>query len=81
MRDLKGRVALITGASAGIGVHVARALAKQGMNLALAARRPVELEQVAAEMRAAGQNDYMPDWIKDYGGLRAQVRACQSVKH
>ena len=42
---------------------------------------PSTQAKVAAEMRAAGQNDYMPDWIKDYGGLRAQVRACQSVKH
>lgn len=54
MKHLKDRTAIITGASAGIGVHVARALARQGMNLALAARRPDELEKVAAEMRTLG---------------------------
>lgn len=38
MRNLKGRTAIVTGASKGIGVYVAQALAKEGMNLALAAR-------------------------------------------
>lgn len=54
MKDLKGRTALITGASAGIGVHVARNLAKEGMNLVLAARREAELEKVASEIRSLG---------------------------
>ncbi len=54
MHDLKGRCAIITGASAGLGVHVARALAGQGMNLVLAARSVDALEGVATEMRAVG---------------------------
>lgn len=54
MRDLRGRVAIVTGASAGLGVRVARALAHEGMNLVLAARSIEALEQVAAEMRALG---------------------------
>lgn len=54
MRDLKGRAALITGASAGIGVHVARAMAEEGANLVLAARRGDLLEGVAREMREIG---------------------------
>lgn len=41
---------------------------------------PSTQAKVAAEIRAAGPNDYWPDWTKDYGGLRAQVRACQGVK-
>ena len=74
MKDLKGRVALVTGASAGIGVHVARALAKQGMNLALAARRPAELEQVAAEMRSLGvQAVAIPTDVGDEGQLQNLV--------
>lgn len=39
MESLEGRVALITGAGRGIGAHIARALAEQGVKLALASRR------------------------------------------
>ncbi len=54
MRDLSGRVAIVTGASSGIGVYVARALAAQGMDLVLAARGESDLEAVAAEIRQTG---------------------------
>ncbi len=46
--------AVVTGASRGIGVYIARALAEEGANLSLAARSSVELEQVRAEMEALG---------------------------
>ncbi|HET9919432.1 MAG TPA: SDR family oxidoreductase [Ktedonobacteraceae bacterium] len=48
------RTALVTGASYGIGPFIARALAREGMNLVLAARSGEELEQVASEVRATG---------------------------
>jgi short-subunit dehydrogenase len=50
------RTALVTGASHGIGPFIVRALAKEGMNLVLAARSGNELEQVAtaADIRATG---------------------------
>jgi short-subunit dehydrogenase len=54
MKDLRGRNAIVTGASAGLGVYVARALAREGMNLVLAARSVEALEKVAAEMRGLG---------------------------
>lgn len=54
--DLKGRVGLITGASAGIGRALALALAGRGMHLALGARGKDELEATAAECRALGVN-------------------------
>ncbi len=46
--------AIVTGASRGIGVYIARALAEEGANLSLAARSADELEQVRAEMEALG---------------------------
>lgn len=54
MKDLKGRVAIVTGASAGLGLRVARSLAREGMNLVLAARTADALESVAAEIRTFG---------------------------
>jgi NAD(P)-dependent dehydrogenase (short-subunit alcohol dehydrogenase family) len=48
--DLSGRVALVTGASSGLGITFAHALAEQGADLVLAARRTDRLEQVASEV-------------------------------
>lgn len=50
---LKGRAAIVTGASKGIGRAIARALAEEGVNLALLARTEAVLEATAAEIRAA----------------------------
>jgi 3-oxoacyl-[acyl-carrier protein] reductase len=51
---LKGKTALVTGASIGIGRGIATALAKEGVRLALVARRGNLLEEVAAEIAAVG---------------------------
>ena len=54
MEDLRGSTAVVTGASRGIGVHIARALAKQGVNLSLAARSEPELDAVCTDISALG---------------------------
>ena len=60
--DLSGRVALVTGASRGIGAAIARTLAANGAEVILTSRRVESCEAVAASIRADGG--------------RARARAC-----
>lgn len=52
--DLSGRVAIVTGASRGIGKAIAETLALAGAKVALASRKQEALDEVAREIRAAG---------------------------
>lgn len=52
--DLKGRTALVTGASAGLGRRFASVLAMCGAKVAIIGRRLDKLEELAAEIAAAG---------------------------
>jgi 3-oxoacyl-[acyl-carrier protein] reductase len=80
--ELRGRLALITGASAGLGRACALALAAEGARIAVVARRLDVLEQVAAEARSAGSPDVRA-YRADLGdaaavdGMFAGVRAEQ----
>ncbi|MEW5873365.1 MAG: SDR family NAD(P)-dependent oxidoreductase [Chloroflexota bacterium] len=50
----QGKIALVTGASSGIGAATARALARQGLRVVLVARRLARLQGVCDEIQAAG---------------------------
>ena len=52
--DIQGRYALVTGASSGIGRQFAKALAGQGVNVAVAAWRVERLEALKTEIEALG---------------------------
>ena len=54
MFSLEGRVAVITGASSGLGKQMARGFAKQGANLAILARRVERLEKLKNELEQYG---------------------------
>jgi hypothetical protein len=53
MTDLKGRWALVTGASSGLGADFARELAGRGCNVALVARREEPMKELAAALESA----------------------------
>jgi short-subunit dehydrogenase len=74
------QTALVTGASRGIGPFIVRALAKEGMNLVLAARSGQELEQVAtaADIRATGVHVLtVPTDVTDRDARSALVSAAE----
>ena len=48
--QLKGKTALVTGASEGIGKGIARALAREGVDVAICARRKDKLDQASIDV-------------------------------
>lgn len=77
---LDGKVALVTGASRGLGRHTALALAEAGAAVALVARAANELEQVAAEAKELGlQAHPFPADLTD--AATAPVLINQVVEH
>lgn len=54
MFGLEGKVAVVTGASSGLGADAAKAYAEAGANVALLARRKEKIEQIAKEIEALG---------------------------
>ncbi len=51
---MAGRTALVTGASSGIGLAIARTLGEEGYALTISSRRPEKIEEAATGLRAAG---------------------------
>jgi short-subunit dehydrogenase len=54
IRDVRGKLIVVTGASRGLGARIAEALAARGARLVLTARTEAALQEVAARCRAAG---------------------------
>ncbi|BET66792.1 glucose 1-dehydrogenase [Opitutales bacterium ASA1] len=72
--DLSGRVALVTGASRGLGQTFARALARAGADLILTARDAADLAPFAAEMEATGRRVLaLPLDVRDHGSIQKMV--------
>ena len=56
MKEFKGKTALVTGASSGIGLALARALAAHGAHLIITARSEDKLNEIAADLRKKSVN-------------------------
>jgi hypothetical protein len=72
--DLSGRVALVTGASGGLGAQFARTLSKAGAAVVLAARRVERLKALRAEIESAGGDAHVVAMdVTDHRGIKAAV--------
>ncbi len=63
--DLKGRVAIVTGGSRGLGLQIAEALGEMGAKLALTARKKNELDEAVAHLAKLGVD--ASAWVCDIG--------------
>ncbi|NVK35978.1 MAG: SDR family oxidoreductase [Rhodobacteraceae bacterium] len=80
MFDLKGQVALVTGASRGIGAEAAKSLAKHGASVVLAARSTDALETVADSIRSDGGGaEVVACDVSNYGSIRDAVTVCTAA--
>jgi NAD(P)-dependent dehydrogenase (short-subunit alcohol dehydrogenase family) len=72
--DLSGRVALVTGASSGLGQQFAKTLASAGCAVALAGRRIERLKDLSAEIEAAGGDAHVVQLdVTEVASIKAAV--------
>jgi NAD(P)-dependent dehydrogenase (short-subunit alcohol dehydrogenase family) len=78
--DLAGRIALVTGASGGLGRHFAAVLARAGAAVAIAARRREELDIAVREIAGAGGRAAAVTCdVSDAASVRAAVAAAEAA--
>ena len=80
MKTIKGAVALVTGASSGIGEGIAKMLAAEGVQVALTARRAIELQRVVEDIHQVGGKALpLPVDLQDERSLRAGFEQIQAT--
>src|SRR4051812_48197046 len=76
--DARGKIAVITGANAGIGYQAARQLAAAGATVVLACRHPGRMAEAARAIRKECPNALIDEVSIDLGSLRS-IRAAASA--
>ena len=72
--DLSGRVALVTGASSGLGAQFARTLARAGAGVVLASRRVEKLKELRARIEGEGGDAHVVELdVTDHNSIKAAV--------
>ena len=72
--DLSGRIALVTGASSGLGAQFARTLARAGAAVVLASRRVERLKELRAEIESEGGDAHVVTLdVTELGSIRSAV--------
>jgi 3-oxoacyl-[acyl-carrier protein] reductase len=70
---LKGKVAVVTGSSKGIGRSIAEALAREGVQMVINSRNAKELEATASEMRNEGAKRPVEEAVSRFGTIHILV--------
>ena len=77
--DLSKRIALVTGASSGLGAQFARTLSRAGATVVLASRRKNKLEDLRAELQAAGAAAHVVELdVTDAASIQAAVAQAEA---
>jgi NAD(P)-dependent dehydrogenase (short-subunit alcohol dehydrogenase family) len=75
--SLKGRNALVTGGSRGLGLQIAEALGEMGARVAITARKQDELEQAVSHLKKSGTD--ASSYVCDIGRREAIVPAAEQI--
>ena len=77
--ELSGKVALVTGASRGLGQYFARALARAGADIAMTSRKKESLSVFSEEIAAMGRTTFDADLdVRDYSSIQNAVTAIEA---
>jgi NAD(P)-dependent dehydrogenase (short-subunit alcohol dehydrogenase family) len=79
--QLNGKRALVTGGSRGIGKAVARVLADEGCDVAIAARDRTRLDEAAAELRTATGRTILPVQVETGDDASVRAMVAQAREH
>ncbi len=78
--DLTGQLALVTGASRGLGQYFGRALAKAGADLLITSRHQADLEPFVREIEALGRKAYPLELdVRDEASIKAMAAAAEQI--
>ena len=75
---LEGRIAIVTGASRGIGFAIGRGLVREGARVVITGRDPVALERAASELSGEGAAAAVPADVRSAGAASEVVAFCEA---